>query len=35
MEITAIIMMIIILGVIWGGLVVALRLAFKKEKLKK
>jgi hypothetical protein len=35
MEITAIIMMILILGLIWGGLAFALNLAIKKEKLKK
>jgi len=34
MEITAIIMMIIILGAIWGGLAFSLTLAIKKEKLK-
>jgi len=35
MDITAIIAMIIILGLIWGGFAFALNLAIKKEKLKK
>lgn len=35
MEITAIIMMILILGLLWGGFAFALRLAYKKEMLKK
>lgn len=34
METTAIIMMIIILVLIWGGLAFALRLALHKEKMK-
>ncbi len=35
MEITAVITMIIILGLIWGGLAFSLRLAYKKERAKK
>lgn len=34
METTAIIMMILILGLLWGGLFFTLRLAIKKEKKK-
>ncbi len=34
MEFTAIVTMIIVLGLIWGGFIVALRLAFQKEKSK-
>jgi len=34
MEPTAIIMMMLILGLIWGGLVYSLSLAIKKEKRK-
>jgi len=35
MEITAIITMIIILGIVWGGLLFTVKLAIKKERLKK
>jgi hypothetical protein len=35
MEITAIIMMIIILGTVWGGLLLTVNLAIKKERVKK
>jgi hypothetical protein len=35
MEIIAVIMMMLILGLIWGGLVFSLRLAYKKEMAKK
>ena len=35
METTAVIMMILILGLLWGGLAFALRLAYKKEMAKK
>ena len=35
MEITAIIMMILILGLIWGGLLFAVNLAIKKERAKR
>ncbi len=35
MEITAVFMMILILGLIWGGFSFALRLAYKKEMVKK
>ncbi len=35
METTAVIMMILILGLLWGGLAFALRLAYKKEMTKK
>jgi hypothetical protein len=35
MEVTAILMMIIILGIIWGGFVFTLLLAHRKEQLKK
>lgn len=34
MEFTAVVTMIIVLGLIWGGFFFALRLAFQKEKLK-
>ncbi len=34
MEMTAIVMMIILVGLIWGGFAVSLALAFKKEKKK-
>lgn len=34
MEITAIILMILILGLIWGGFAFSLRLAYKKELIK-
>lgn len=35
MEVTAIIMMVLILGLIWGGLLFAINIAIKKERLKK
>jgi hypothetical protein len=35
METMAVIMMVLILGLLWGGLALALRLAYKKEMAKK
>jgi len=34
MEFTAVITMIIVLAIIWGGFIFAIRLALQKEKLK-